>query len=383
MSSHPLSATPPSSEGEISSQQDARGADDGHAFALHEVSNALTVVLGWLDLGIRAETQDELRHALHVAREHAKRGQVLARRAIGAAAESSRGSRSAHEIAEFVAESLRPAALERNVTIDLETESTSEGAVNDEASLVQILTNLLLNAISFTPAGTSVELGLRREGDDFVFAVEDQGAGVPTERRARLFTPSRSTREGGAGLGLAHSRTLARQRSGDVRYLPGRVGARFEVLWPVARSTAVRPSVRALAHDALAGVHVLLIEDDAAVASLVEMSCEARGASVVSVADADRLSEVIGTDGTFDVVLMDLSPLEGCLLSALDEIALRAPRAQLVLMSGQPNGVPAGCEGRFATWMRKPFDMEQLIGSIASLLGERTVDEEPSGRHAL
>ncbi len=376
--SRPLSEVPASVESEPASE-----SADAFAFALHEVSNALTVVLGWLDLGARSESETELRHALDVAREHAKRGQVLARRAIGAVAESSRGDRPARELVAFVAESLRPAALASEVRIEAESDASADGYVNDEPSLVQVLTNLLLNAVQFSPAHSEVKLDVTRRGDDLVFTVTDQGPGVPRERQSQLFSSLESTREGGAGLGLSHSRSLARQRDGDIRYVPRARGACFEVSWPLARTTAVRPSVHVLPQRVLEGVRILLIEDDAAVSALIDMSCSARGAEVAIVGDSAALSDVLASGDAFDVVLMDLSPLEDCLTAALDEIALCLPRAQVVLVSGQPSGVPSGCEDRFATWMRKPFDMEQLIGAVASVLGERPSGEAPSGQHAL
>jgi len=367
VSTHKLSASPPSSGRE---SRDAQAKDE-YAFALHEVSNALTVVLGWLDLGARAESEDELKRALGVAREHAKRGQILARRAIGAEAESTRGGRSAREIVEFVAVSLRPAAIERGISIEWNAQPGTDGTVNDEASLVQVLTNLLLNAVQFSPAGSAVQLTASRRGDEVAFVVQDHGPGIEFERRDCLFSRPTTTREGGAGLGLAHSRALARDRNGDLSYVPTPQGACFEARWPIARSTAVRPSVRASALDALVGARLLLIEDDLAVSSLVELSCEARGAEVIAVHDAEQLSSVLSGRPVLDVVLMDLSPIEHCLVECLDELAELAPGAPIVLMSGQPNGVPAGGEGRFATWIRKPFDMEQLIQSVADLLRER------------
>lgn len=352
-----------------------REAEETQAFALHEVSNALTVVLGWLDVGLRGESLDELKHALRVAREHAKRGQVLARRAIGAEVESSRSARSGGELAAFTAESLGPVALERGVRIEVQAAEQTDGTVNDEASLVQVLTNVLLNAVQFTPSGGCVRLSTSRLEGEFRFRVEDEGQGIPAERQAGIFSGCTSTRSGGAGLGLAHSRELARRCSGDILLLPSSGGAQFEIRWPVARTTGVLSNARVAPQRALAGTRILLIEDDAAVASLVEMTCESRGAEVTTVAERAQLSAALEQAVAFDVVLVDLSPLEGCLSESLDEIATKNPGARVILVSGQPSGVPEGAEGRFAVWVRKPFDMEHLMGSIAELLGDRMAAE--------
>ena len=345
---------------------------DPFACALHEVSNALTVVLGWADVGLRAGSEDELRRALEVVREHARRGQALARRAIGAAVESSRSGRTGAAAAEFIAVSIRPMALARGVEIEVDCGPATEVIVSDEATLLQVLTNLLLNATQFSPPDSTVSLTVDREGDWFRFGIQDEGPGVPPERRASLFSLRETTRAEGAGIGLVHSFALARERGGDLDYVAGDRGARFELTWPVARSTAVRPSVRAASTTALTGTTILLVEDDVAVASLVELSCGARGAEVIIAADRDELRRVLEVTPRIDAVLLDLSPVEEALAETLDEIGARAPSAPVILMSGQPTGVPAGGEGRFSAWVRKPFDMEELLQTVADLVGPRS-----------
>jgi len=111
----------------------------------------------------------------------------------------------------------------------------------DPERVKQILVNLLSNAAKFTPSGgrvdVTVEVGLHAVG----FVVVDTGPGVPAQKQDTIFEPfvqadSSFTRDhGGAGLGLAISRKLARMMGGDltVRNQPGR-GARFTLHVPVA-----------------------------------------------------------------------------------------------------------------------------------------------------
>lgn len=78
------------------------------------------------------------------------------------------------------------------------------------ANLVRhILLNLLENAVQATPDGKTVELEIRREGDQLIARVRDEGPGFPAHLRKSLFLPCKSTKEGGSGIGLAIAKQLA------------------------------------------------------------------------------------------------------------------------------------------------------------------------------
>jgi DNA-binding NtrC family response regulator len=116
---------------------------------------------------------------------------------------------------------------------------------------------------------------------------------------------------------------------------------------------------------------VLLIEDDSAVTTLVEMSLETRGAEVISVSQYSELESVLAGKPVLDAVLLDLSPLEGKLEEAVSNLLSVCPGVLLILVSGQPGGVPPEVAGKFAAWVRKPFDMDQLTHKLGELLSER------------
>src|SRR5690606_3392391 len=222
------------------------------------------------------------------------------------------------------------------------------------------------NAISFSPEGGTVVVSVAREAGHLEFGVQDEGPGVSFERQATLFSSPHSTRSGGVGIGLPHSRHLAREVGGELRLAPCARGARFELLWPAA--TAPGPSNMPVQVSAtLGGARVLVVEDDPAISALVELSFSARGAEVIVVKDAGEFASVLNGRPVLDLVLLDLSPVDGALSDALDSLEFAAPDAPVVLMSGQPTGVPAEAEGRFAGWVRKPFDMEELVTIVAGL----------------
>ncbi len=93
-------------------------------------------------------------------------------------------------------------------------------AVRD--SLVQVFQNLLNNAIRYSPAGSSVRVSVREEGDAAVFQVEDEGPGIPVEHQNRIFErfyrvdKQRGDGTGGTGLGLAICRHIVRNLGGRI-----------------------------------------------------------------------------------------------------------------------------------------------------------------------
>ena len=80
-----------------------------------------------------------------------------------------------------------------------------------------ILLNLVQNAIQASPVGGVVTLRTSNAGAQLRFEITDQGRGIPEAVRSRLFQPTRSTREGGAGIGLAISRQLAVHLGAELR----------------------------------------------------------------------------------------------------------------------------------------------------------------------
>jgi heavy metal sensor kinase len=146
----------------------------------------------------------------------------------------------------LVLEQYAPLAAEHRVTLIDQTSPTS--LVADEGMLVQILVNLVSNALAHTPDGGEITVGCRTEEHQRVrFWVADTGPGIPAEHRARIFdrfyrldsgrTRSRGATagDGGAGLGLAIVKALVEMHGGTITLVnQNRPGTRIEVLLPAA-----------------------------------------------------------------------------------------------------------------------------------------------------
>ncbi|WP_062906405.1 sensor histidine kinase [Mycobacterium avium] len=110
----------------------------------------------------------------------------------------------------------------------------------DATRLSQIVSNLLDNARRYTPAGGAIEIDLRAGDGAAEITVTDTGPGIPDDEREHIFDrlvrldAGRARDHGGAGLGLAIARALARAHGGDLVCLPHRGGARFRLTLPRA-----------------------------------------------------------------------------------------------------------------------------------------------------
>lgn len=120
----------------------------------------------------------------------------------------------------------------------------------DPTRVAQVLSNLLDNARRHTPVGGEVTVDLAREGEVAALTVIDTGPGIAEADHERIFgrlvrlDDARDRDSGGAGLGLAIARGLARAHGGDLVCLPRDGGARFRLTLPAGPLAAAPGWVR-------------------------------------------------------------------------------------------------------------------------------------------
>jgi signal transduction histidine kinase len=135
---------------------------------------------------------------------------------------------------------LAPRAAERGVDIDAPAFDTSILAIGERRRALQVVTNLLTNAIRYSPPGERVDMRCGREGDFVTITVTDKGKGIAPANQERIFKRFERVdpaETGGTGLGLYIARKLARAMDGDIRVesRPGE-GARFIFTLPTNES---------------------------------------------------------------------------------------------------------------------------------------------------
>lgn len=128
------------------------------------------------------------------------------------------------------------AAHERQIAIGVQPGAPLL-ARGESRSVIQILVNLIGNAVRYSPPGTAVTVSFAEEGGSVFAHVADEGPGIDPADQERIFEPFQQGGDGGegSGLGLSISRRLARSMGGDIQLhsAPGE-GARFTLVLPSA-----------------------------------------------------------------------------------------------------------------------------------------------------
>lgn len=190
--------------------------------------------------------------------------------------------------------------------------------VGDSMRLRQIFTNLVSNAIKFTERGSvEVKIEKRAQAGDMVeleCSVHDTGIGLSAKQQEQLFKPfsqadnSVTRKFGGTGLGLSICKELVNLMGGEIHVVsaPDKGSTfTFNVHVLVATEQTLAKVAKPVAQN-LAGMHVLLVEDNQ-VNQLVAKTLLTRAGIDVTVANDGKLAvEVLAKPHAFDVVLMDI-----------------------------------------------------------------------------
>jgi signal transduction histidine kinase len=242
----------------------------------------------------------------------------------------------------------------------------------DAQRLRQCLTNLIGNAVKYA-GGSQIRVTVGHHDGRLEIDVSDTGPGVPPEVARILFEPFRrgATLQPGLGLGLAISRTLARQMGGDLTLIPSVTGAVFRLV--IIAPEWIPPSVIQLPD--LTGRRILVVDDIATNRLVAAAMLQALGAEVVEAeGGADALKLVAET--RFDLVLLDIA------MPGMDGFVTRSH-----LLHGAGRGVPvvamtagampeqraAARAAGFDGFVAKPFLPETLGAVLGPLLARTSI----------
>ena len=214
----------------------------------HELRTPLTLILTPVEDLLSRALSNDLRPALLVIRRNAHRLLRLIDDLLDLARLDVGGLRlhvaelDLNELATRVVEVSRPAAEARGMSLSLQVEPGELSLFGDPHRLEIVLTNLLGNALKFTPDGGRVAVRVLREQATCRVEVEDTGPGIPESELDRIFDRfyqvegSERRRQGGAGIGLSLARKLSELHGGSVavKSTPGQ-GSTFSVILLLGR----------------------------------------------------------------------------------------------------------------------------------------------------
>lgn len=240
----------------------------------------------------------------------------------------------------------------------------------DATRMEQVVTNLLGNAFKYTPAGSRVEVSLRKQDGNALLEVRDEGPGIPDPLLPRIFELFVQGQRpldrpgGGLGIGLTLVRRLVELHGGKVTVQSSPAGTAFQVCLPVVE--APRRADQAPAHKPQPLRRVLVVEDNADALAAMGSMLELDGHGVSRAIDGERglalLLEELPDAAIVDIGLPGLSGYE---------VAQRARRAgyagKLFALSGYSGAQDVAKAQRhgFDAHLAKPVDPQRLRDLLA------------------
>lgn len=272
-------------------------------------------------------------------------------------------------------EANQPSMESEGHQLDVERPDERVPVEGDLVRLTQVISNLLSNAIRYTPKGGDLKLAYRREGDEAVVEVTDNGRGIPKEMLDRIFEMFVQERDGGRGLGLGLTlvEQLVRMHDGKVVAESSGVGegSTFRVLLPVGGAAKPEVSEEAPTEDA-GPLRVVLVDDEDDVRLSHKSLLESWGHEVQDANTAESGFELILSSEP-DIALLDigLPGMSGLDLAKRICSAMKDKRPRLVAVSGfgQPadhdRSLAAGCDAHL-TKPARPSALRAILSARRS-----------------
>ena len=274
---------------------------------------------------------------------------------------------SSSQLVQHAVESMKPIADKAGVMLAFAPSAWTVFA--DPDRIAQTLTNLIGNAIKFSPAESRIDLSTRLVNGMVAFSVRDEGRGIPTDRIEKIFErfhqvdASDTRQKEGTGLGLAICRSIVQQHGGTIRVESelGR-GSTFTFTLPLAENDVrVGPSP------------VLICDDDVEFRAYLSQLLRVRGYSVISASSGEE-AVMLADQHEPRAILLDLH-MEGMngweTMSALRErFSTRAIPVIVItaLSPAEARTLTGALMGEVDLYLQKPIDHTRLFGMLDNVL---------------
>lgn len=344
-----------------------------YSIVSHELRTPMTSIkaaLGLLEGGIGGQLTAKGKNLVSIGRQEADRlvrliNDILDMKKIETGKlELQLSSIDSEKLIESTIQSMSSAAQGQGLTL---LSQPAEGChvTADYDRIVQVLTNLVSNAMKFSPEGSAVLIRVLNENGFARFEVQDRGPGIPANKIKLLFgmfqqldsTDARA--KGGTGLGLAISKSIVDAHGGAIG-VESTVGE-GSVFWftlPLAADTTKPASTKEVKFD------VLIVEDEIAFSKVLAETVEGAGRSA-SIASTLAEARANLSNNLPNLVLLDLNLPDGDGMSLLGEMRANPAleHVPVIVITGRSGGADLSYPS-IIDWMEKPFDPARLTAAI-------------------
>ena len=288
---------------------------------------------------------------------------------------------SLRDLAQQAIETMTPMADGNTVHIALEPFTVAQAAYpealffdGDADRILQVLTNLISNAIKFSPPASTVRIHTEATSDSILLKVVDEGRGIPSDKLDSIFDrfqqvePSDARQKGGTGLGLAICRSIVQQHSGSI-WAQRNLGAGTTIYVMLPRTTrasdvSLPPSLPPRGEGA-----IMVCDDDPGIRTVVSEHLTRQGYTVIE-ANSGEQALVLASEQHVEAILLDLymPGLSGW--ETLQRLRNNPVTANIpvVVLSVLSSALRPQLTGDAQGWVQKPFNENLLFAELGRVL---------------
>ncbi len=348
----------------------------------HELNNPLATILSWAErLSQRTTLEEPVRRGLEIILSESERAARIVRNLL-TFARKRQTTRAMVDVNQVVRETLALRAYEQRVTNITVIDALAAGLPNvfaDGHQVQQVLLNLVINAEQAMLSANGRGILVLRTWHDadqesVILEINDDGPGIPDDLQPKIFEPFFTTKEvgKGTGLGLSVAYAIVQEHGGRIR-LESRpnIGASFYVELPVTGAKlapVTAPHARLDGPiEAVAGASILIVEDEAKLASAVVEALRDAGYIVDYAPDGEEALNKVGAQ-SFDLVICDLKMprMDGMAFYRMLSAAAPGLAKRVIFVTGDVVGTDAEkfLEESGCRWLAKPFRLRDLLRAV-------------------
>jgi len=374
-------------------EQASRAKDEFLATVSHELRTPLNAIYGWATILRKVASEPlKLQHGLEVIERNAKAQTRIVNdildlsRIISGKLQLKVVKTDLSTVIHQAADVVRPGADSKGIKLAVEVDPDIGAAMADPDRLHQIMWNLLINAVRFTPRGGSITVTGDRTDSGIVLHVIDTGAGIAPHHLPHIFERftqvdcSTTRSHSGLGLGLAIVRHLVEAHGGTVDAQSAGLGqgSIFSVSLPICAVNTAREeeeevqaeeeSSRASTVTSLTGARVLVVDDEADAVELLRVILEEAGAAVVQARSAREALAALDSAGPFTVVLSDIGMPDMDGYAFMRHIRSRDSGADVPAIAltayARPQDSDLARRAGYQEHLAKPVDQARLLEAV-------------------
>lgn len=364
------------------------------AIVSHELRSPLTSILGWAKI-LRSGKLNEtkLAQGLETIERNANLQNTLIEdildisRIIQNRLRLNKQPINIAAIIQSVLLDVKPRVQAKSITLESKIGASVGTIMGDAARLLQVISNLVNNAIKFTPQGGQIFVELQQINSSIQFTVKDTGVGIGADFLPHVFEPfrqadnSKARTHNGLGLGLAIVRNLVEMHNGAVHVMSEGIGkgATFMVELPIYSipSQEINESLEKSQQDkveevpSLSGIHILIVDDDKDTRELLAEIIEGYEAKVTTTASASEALEALFQLEP-DILLSDIAMPQEDGYSLIRKIRSqpgdiqRIPAIALTAFAREEDKKQA-LEAGFQQHLVKPVNPTELVSAVCRL----------------